>query len=103
NHPVIREDSPRALQIRSYLERFNGGNIVVEASWEELRDQTQKHNDAAEEAGQQEWASILLEEVWEALSETDPHQRQQELVQVAAVALNMVDSIQRNEILNDNS
>ena len=42
------------------------------------------------------WDGILLEEVYEALGTTDPDEQIEELVQVAAVAVNAALSIQRN-------
>jgi hypothetical protein len=42
------------------------------------------------------WDGILLEEVFEALAETDPAARRAELIQVAAVAVAMIEHIDRN-------
>lgn len=42
------------------------------------------------------WDSILLEEVYEALAETDPEKVREELVQTIAVCLNIIDSMERN-------
>lgn len=39
------------------------------------------------------WDVVLLEEVFEALSETDPEKRKEELIQVAAVAIAEAESI----------
>jgi hypothetical protein len=39
------------------------------------------------------WDVVLLEEVYEALSEIDPEKRKYELIQVAAVALAEIESI----------
>ncbi|OKI45132.1 hypothetical protein [Micromonospora sp. CB01531] len=47
------------------------------------------------ENGALAWDGILLEEVYEALSETDPAKREAELVQVAAVAVAAVQSSRR--------
>ena len=52
-------------------------------------------NDARVAEGSLSWDGILLEEVYEALSETDPVLRIEELVQVAAVALAEIEAIQR--------
>lgn len=43
------------------------------------------------------WDTILREEVYEALSEIDPQKRRAELVQVAAVAVAMIEHIDREE------
>lgn len=42
------------------------------------------------------WADIILEEVFEALSEEDPDKQIEELTQVAAVAVSMMECIKRN-------
>lgn len=41
------------------------------------------------------WDTILREEVYEALAETDPKKRRVELVQVCAVAVAMIEQIDR--------
>jgi hypothetical protein len=41
------------------------------------------------------WADVLLEEVYEALSEADPVKLKDELVQVAAVAVQIIEYINR--------
>lgn len=41
------------------------------------------------------WDGILLEEVYEALAETEPDKVRAELVQVAAVAVNWIEAIDR--------
>jgi len=47
------------------------------------------------------WEMILLEEVWEALAETDPVKLRAELIQVAAVAVAWVEDIDsRHEALD---
>lgn len=43
--------------------------------------------------GQPYWSHVLLEEVYEALSETDPEKLREELVQVAAVAVSWCEDI----------
>lgn len=43
-------------------------------------------NESAAEHGELTWGGILLEEVFEALAETDPVKLRKELLQVAAVA-----------------
>ena len=46
--------------------------------------------------GEPTWDAILLEEVYEALSEKDETKREEELIQVAAVAVAMVECSRRN-------
>lgn len=43
------------------------------------------------------WRHILLEEVFEALSESDPAKLREELVQVAAVTVQWLEAIDRRE------
>ena len=52
-------------------------------------------NDARMESGAHSWDAILLEEVFEALVESDPARRRAELVQVAAVAAAEIEAIDR--------
>lgn len=46
------------------------------------------------------WDGVLLEEVYEALAESDPAKLRTELVQVAAVAVAWIESIDRRETRN---
>lgn len=59
----------------------------------EWRDEQRQRTDDMAEAGQTWWSDILLEEVFEALSENDPAALRKELVQVAAVATAWVEDI----------
>lgn len=59
--------------------------------------QYQLHNDVLSKEGLLGWDTILLEEVFEALSEEDPDKQYTELIQVAAVALNAAMSNRRNK------
>jgi hypothetical protein len=65
-------------------------------SFEALAEHQKEVNDARAERGACDWAGILEEEVYEALGEVDPEKQIEELVQVAAVALNAARSIRRN-------
>lgn len=51
--------------------------------------------DRAARDGKLTWRLILGEEVWEAFAETDPVKLRAELIQVAAVAVNWVEAIDR--------
>jgi hypothetical protein len=62
------------------------GYVSVAAHWRSTCD-------AADSLGIVTWRDILLEEVYEALAETDPQKARAELIQVAAVALSMVEDI----------
>jgi hypothetical protein len=81
NHPVIGgfEERERILR-RNFLARAN-----------ELKVQ----NNGRVKSDTMGWDSILLEEVYEALAEEDPAKVRAEMVQVAAVAVNMIRSIDR--------
>jgi hypothetical protein len=46
--------------------------------------------------GQLTWDGVLLEEVYEALAEADPAKQREEVLQVAAVAVAMIECIDRN-------
>lgn len=64
--------------------RLDGTGIQ---SYRLFAEEYQRQNDARHEAGKAGvWAKILLEEVYEALAESDPDKLAHELVQVAAVA-----------------
>ena len=55
----------------------------------------QRRNDYRVESGTLSWDGILLEEVYEALCETNPQALEVELIQVAAVAVQMVMALRR--------
>jgi hypothetical protein len=76
NHPLSQGSDDRA------------GCKAAERYW-------QKENAARVQAGELTWDGILLEEVYEALAESDPKAMRAELLQVAAVAVAMVEYIDR--------
>jgi hypothetical protein len=47
-------------------------------------------------AGNSNWANILLEEVYEAFAETDPEKQREEMIQVAAVAVQIIEFLDKN-------
>ncbi|MFE4051210.1 hypothetical protein [Streptomyces sp. YIM B13518] len=55
------------------------------------------HADRAAASGVLAWRDVLLEEVHEALAESDPEKLRTELVQVAAVAVAWVEAIDRRQ------
>lgn len=61
-------------------------------------DRTKAMNDARVAEGSLAWDGILLEEVYEALGESDLDLMRAELVQVAAVAVTMIDYIDRHTV-----
>jgi len=70
----------------SHLERLGAHRLAAAATLA---------TDAAAQAGTVTWSDILLEEVFEALAEDDPTTLRNELVQVAAVAQQWVEAIDR--------
>jgi hypothetical protein len=48
--------------------------------------------------GRATWAHILLEEVFEAFTETAPAKQREEMVQVAAVAVAIIEYLDRKKI-----
>ena len=53
--------------------------------------------DYAHERGKQTWLNILQEEVYEAFAEEDPEKLEEELIQVAAVAVSWIEAIRRRK------
>lgn len=51
--------------------------------------------DIAHKGGYGAWSHILLEEVYEAMAESDPEKLREELIQVAAVAVAWAEAIDR--------
>jgi hypothetical protein len=68
------------------------------ATFARLAEFWQKENDFRVQEGFLSWDGVLLEEVAEALAETDPAKREVELIQVAAVAVAMVECSRRNRL-----
>lgn len=64
-------------------------------AWALQRDIAQSECEAAKKAGTVTFRHVLMEEVLEALAETDPTRLRAELVQVAAVAVQWVEAIDR--------
>ncbi|KZM78434.1 hypothetical protein A0J59_13720 [Cellulosimicrobium sp. I38E] len=69
------------------------GSIAPGAAW--LAARATSLTDTAANAGTLTWRHILLEEVFEALAEDDPERLRAELVQVAAVAQQWAEAIDR--------
>lgn len=61
----------------------------------EIREMARELTDEAAREGTLTWSAILLEEVYEAMAESDPVKLRAELVQVAAVAVAWVEAIDR--------
>lgn len=65
------------------------------AQWARQADFWKKCNDGRVTSGQMGFDGILLEEVYEALCEEDFTKLREELVQVAAVAVGMIEALDR--------
>ncbi len=72
-----------------------GTSSVANATALQLSLMAKEVTDTAAKNGQVTWTDILLEEVFEALAEDDPARLRAELVQVAAVAAQWVEAIDR--------
>lgn len=80
SHPLIGTDNPDSMRKR-YETQANHWKAV---------------NDSRAKNGVSGWDGILLEEALEALAESDPAKARAELVQVAAVAVAMIEHIDRS-------
>lgn len=77
-----------------------GPNLICRPalrSYEWLRDLATAHTDERAAEHRVTFADILLEEVFEALAEDDPAKLRTELIQVAAVATQWVEAIERGK------
>jgi hypothetical protein len=83
NHPNGTRDDRRLLRDTSL------------PTWGALCYRARSLTDKAAQAGTLEYLDILVEEVAEALSESDPQRLRAELIQVAAVAVAWVEAIDR--------
>lgn len=63
----------------------------------EFADMARSACDEAHRAGRGTWRDILWEELNEALAESEPAKLRAELIQVAAVAVNWIEAIDRRE------
>ncbi|MFI7678533.1 hypothetical protein [Actinophytocola sp. NPDC049390] len=80
NHPDLDPRLPRHVPLRDFA--------AFARHWKAA-------NEYAVSQGAESWDGILLEEVYEALSEEDPAKLRAELIQVAAVAVAWVEAIDR--------
>ncbi len=70
-------------------------NPCVRASYEAELGSVKYLNDYS--GGGYDWYSVLMEEVYEAFLEEDPDKQRQEFIQVAAVALAIINDIDRKK------
>lgn len=93
NHPDGTGPDETPLE-EHYLE-LPIGLHVHNATAAQLRDVAREITTARALAGEVTWTHILLEEVLEAIAESDPRRLHAELIQVAAVSTQWADAIQR--------
>jgi len=62
------------------------------SQYKELADTMKEENKNPEK---QDWCSILVEEVYEAFAEKKPEKQREEMVQVAAVAIQIIEYLDR--------
>mgnify|MGYP001809808410 CR=1 FL=1 len=94
NHPDGTGRAHRPLDaIASQSSYFHATNRFGDA--DDLAAAAKRATDVAAGDGRVTWADILLEEVFEALAESDPVELRAELIQVAAVATQWAEAIDR--------
>ena len=77
---------------------FLGKGLDAPATYGYLRDRATEITDSNANNGRITYADIFLEEVFEALAETDQDKLREELVQTAAVAVAWVEKIDRDKV-----
>ena len=85
-----RQDEQWGEQNHPYRSPLSGRDGFLD-----LAEEWKRTNAARVDAGSLSWDGILLEEVFEALAEENKDRRIEELIQVAAVAVAMVEAIRR--------
>lgn len=89
NHPLGTD--PQSWPLDIGIER------IQDCVAEDLAQAFTDYTDGAAKNGQLTWLDILLEEVFEFTAESDPAAARAEAIQVAAVAVAIVESIDRSE------
>ncbi|TIH27052.1 hypothetical protein, partial [Subtercola vilae] len=97
NHPDGTGPSRMILGDLKYTKAFDGhrGISLATASADVLAGCAKQVTDSAAKQGNVFWQDILLEEVFEAFAESDTSKLRTELIQVAAVAQQWVEAIDR--------
>ena len=93
NHPD--GTGPGVLPLDPISAHHGRHTYLEDAPAVDLADAARRACKAAGHAGHDTWRAILLEEVFEALAEDDPARLRTELVQVAAVATQWAEAIDR--------
>jgi hypothetical protein len=79
---------------QSFLDRLDGTAYPDSA---EIADMARELTEEAAREGTLSWSAILLEEVYEAMAESDPDKLYAELIQVAAVAVSWAETIKARQ------
>jgi hypothetical protein len=88
-------NAERDAQDRKWGNQNHPDGTSHEYTW--LADEARRACDQNHRDGRGTWAHILKEEFYEALAESDPVKLRAELIQVAAVAVNWVEALDRRE------
>lgn len=103
DHPIFKVDpllddvrNERVEQLRKWgVQHHEFRTVFPETAQAYYREMEAYYKSVFKEQGPAAgWDAILLEEVYEALAEDDPEKRAKELIQVAAVALAIIEDIQ---------
>jgi hypothetical protein len=89
---IFREREAQIAQWGDQVLPFGTGG----SEYRVLADQYRRQTDEANAAGTVTFADVLLEEVFEALAEADPQKLRDELIQVAAVAVKVIQAIDKS-------
>ena len=88
NHPDLAGDAETQCDAREMFARYAG-------NYRDINDGT---FDPRDTDPRQDWTGILLEEVYEALAESDPVKLRTELIQTAAVCVAWVEHLDRRAL-----
>lgn len=98
-HVLMDVSEERERQTRKWGEQHHLDHCpYLYREWDRWADNWKAINDRRVQKDELSWDGILLEEVYEALAETDPAMLREELVQVAAVAVAWIEDIDSREV-----
>lgn len=80
------------------LTLFLGARVPEEHTYADIRERATEMTDWRTKSGMVSYADILLEEVFEAMAESDQDRLREELVQVAAVTVAWIEKIDRDQL-----
>lgn len=93
--PVLEEVAQERL---AQLAQWGNQPLPLGFGWADAKPLADKYRQECDDAmgdGRVTHRHVLLEEVWEALAERDPAKARDELIQVAAVAVKIIQDIDR--------